>query len=132
MKFILISPSDSTTGGIESMHQFGRAIKDLGLQCEVFYVGKTNKAQEYFIDAALQAKVDDNMPNQYNAIYGILEVAKKNEDSRMINEFSDEIQSLFRKDQARGHKFKHLITSLDACIVFSSEAKELVNLSKDI
>tara|TARA_B100000035_G_scaffold70350_1_gene57734 strand:- start:2472 stop:3428 length:957 start_codon:yes stop_codon:yes gene_type:complete len=48
MKFILISPSDSTTGGIESMHQFGRAIKDLGLQCEVFYVGKTNKAQEYF------------------------------------------------------------------------------------
>lgn len=91
-----------------------------------------DKAQEYFIDAALQAKVDDNMPNQYNAIYGILEVAKKNEDSRMINEFSDEIQSLFRKDQARGHKFKHLITSLDACIVFSSEAKELVNLSKDI
>ena len=27
-----------------------------------------DKAQQYFIDAALQAKVDDNVPNQYNAI----------------------------------------------------------------
>ena len=90
------------------------------------------KAQQYFIDAALQAKVDDNMPNQYNAIFGILEVAKKNEDSSMIYEFSDEIQSLFRKDQSRGHKFEHLISSLNACIAFSAEAAELIRLSKDI
>ena len=55
-----------------------------------------------------------------------------NEDSTMIYEFSDEIQSLFRKDQSRGHKFEHLITSLKACNEFSAEAAELVRLSKDI
>ena len=80
----------------------------------------------------MQAKVDDNVPNQYNAIFGILEVAKMNKDSTMIYEFSDEIQSLFRKDQSKGHKFEHLITSLKACNEFSAEAAELVRLSKDV
>ena len=37
MKFILVSPSDSTTGGVESTHQFGAALKKSGQNCEVFY-----------------------------------------------------------------------------------------------
>ena len=65
MKFILVSPSDSTTGGVESTHQFGAALKKSGQNCEVFYVGKTEKAQEHFSFYGLQEtkKIDDKPEN---------------------------------------------------------------------
>ena len=89
-------------------------------------------AQDYYVNAALQAKMDDNIPNQYNAIFGILTIAKEKKNINLIKEFSDEIQSLYRKDQKRGNKYKKMIDMLNACAEFSNEAKDLIKISDNI
>ena len=65
MKFILVSTNESTTGGVESTHQFGNAIKRLGYECEMFYVGKSNKAKDHFNFYGVPAakEIDDHEDN---------------------------------------------------------------------
>ena len=50
----------------------------------------------------------------------------------LIKEFSDEIQSLYRKDQKRGSKYNKMIDMLNACAAFSNEAKDLLKISANI
>jgi len=81
-----------------------------------------------FSKAAVESKIDNNIPNQYAALNGVFSVAIQLEDQEVIKEFSDEVVSLFSMDEDResDDQYHRLVALLKDCASFAPEVESLI------
>ena len=90
---------------------------------------KYQDAMIKFSKATVESKIDNNIPNQYAALNGVFSVAVQLKDQEIIKEFSDEVTSLFIKDDNKesNAQYHKLVALLKDCTSFSPEVKSLIS-----
>lgn len=77
----IISPADTTTGGVECLHQLGNSFIKAGHECKIHYIGNSKKAEIFF---------------KYYGVNAALEIEDLNKNILIVPEIMTNIMGNFR------------------------------------